>query len=300
MDLSIIIPIYNEEENIEKLFYEIIKSVKSVAKFEVIFIDDGSSDNSLNVLNKLKKNNKIIKVFSFRDNQGQTTATLKGFELSNGDYIVPLDGDLQNDPSDIDKLITKLKADKLDILFGVRRSRKDNFLRMFLSSVANKLIKFLFDKNVSDLGCSMRCYKKKVIKNLFINNEQHRILPIILISQNYIYSEIELNHRSRKFGVSKYNYSRVYKIFIDLLIYYLIKNYSNKPFYLFGKVSLFFLFLFFISFFYMIYLKVFMGQSFILTPLPILSAVLICISIISILVGFACEILIREHKDLKR
>tara|TARA_B100001057_G_C22861529_1_gene954723 strand:- start:3465 stop:4367 length:903 start_codon:yes stop_codon:yes gene_type:complete len=300
MDLSIIIPIYNEEENIEKLYYEIIKSVKSVAKFEVIFIDDGSSDNSLNVLNKLKKNNKIIEVFSFRENQGQTTATLKGFELSKGDYIVPLDGDLQNDPSDIDKLIIKFKTDKLDILFGVRHNRKDNFLRMFLSSVANKLIKFLFDKNVSDLGCSMRCYKKKVIKNLFINNEQHRILPIILISQNYNYSEIELNHRPRKFGVSKYNYSRVYKIFIDLLIYYLIKNYSNKPFYLFGKVSLFFLFLFFISFFYMIYLKVFMGQSFILTPLPILSAVLICISIISVLVGFACEILIREYKDFKK
>lgn len=300
MDLSIIIPIYNEEENIEKLFNEIVESVDSVDQYEVIFINDGSTDNTLNVLDKLKKNNKIIKYFSFRENQGQTAATLKGFELSEGNYIVPLDGDLQNDPSDIDKLIIKLKKDNLDILFGIRHNRKDNFLRMFLSSVANKLIKFLFDKNVSDLGCSMRCYKKNVIKNLFINNEQHRILPIILISQNFNYSEIELNHRSRKYGVSKYNYSRIYKIFIDLLIYYLIKNYSNKPFYLFGKVSLFFLFLFFISFFYMLYLKLFMGQSFILTPLPILSAVLICISIVSVLVGFACEILIREYKKYKK
>ena len=225
---------------------------------------------------------------------------MKGFEISEGDYIVPLDGDLQNDPSDIDKLVTKLKEEDLDILFGIRYKRKDNFLRKFFSALANQLIKFLFDKNVSDLGCSMRCYKKNVIKNLFINNEQHRILPIILISQNFRYAEIKLNHRSRKYGVSKYNYSRIYKIFFDLLIYYLIKNYSNKPFYLFGKVSIFFLFLFLISFFYMLFLKLFLGQSFILTPLPILSAVLICISIISVLVGFACEILIREFKNFKK
>ena len=300
MDLSIIIPVYNEEENIEILFEEILKSVKSVDNYEVIFINDGSSDNSINVLDKLIKNNSKIKYFSFRENRGQTAATMKGFEISEGDYIVPLDGDLQNDPSDIDKLVTKLKEEDLDILFGIRYKRKDNFLRKFFSALANQLIKFLFDKNVSDLGCSMRCYKKNVIKNLFINNEQHRILPIILISQNFRYAEIKLNHRSRKYGVSKYNYSRIYKIFFDLLIYYLIKNYSNKPFYLFGKVSIFFLFLFLISFFYMLFLKLFLGQSFILTPLPILSAVLICISIISVLVGFACEILIREFKNFKK
>tara|TARA_B100000963_G_scaffold157915_1_gene137383 strand:+ start:4814 stop:5716 length:903 start_codon:yes stop_codon:yes gene_type:complete len=300
MKLSLIIPIFNEEKNIEKLFDEIKTSIKSVKEYEVIFIDDGSSDNSLEILRKLKKKNFQIEIISFRDNLGQTAATLKGFEKSKGEYIIPLDGDLQNDPADIDKILRKLKREKLDILFGIRKNRKDHFFRKILSSIANKLIKFLFKGSVSDLGCSMRCYKKEVIKDLFINNEQHRILPIILTSKNFKYSEIELNHRSRIHGRSKYDYTRVYKIFIDLLIFYLIKNYSNKPFYLFGKVSLFFIFLFLLSFFYMVYLKYFIGLSFIQTPLPILAAILICISIISILIGFACEILIRELINKKK
>ena len=166
---------------LKRLCDEIKASIKSVKEYEVIFIDDGSSDNSFRSFTQIKKKNSQIEIISFRDNLGQTAATLKGFKKSKGRYVIPLDGDLQMILLIL--ILGKLKREKLDILFGIRKNRKDHFFRKILSSIANKLIKFLFKGSVSDLGCSMRCYKKEVIKDLFINNEQHRILPIILTSK---------------------------------------------------------------------------------------------------------------------
>lgn len=294
--LSLIIPVYNEEENLEKLYSELKKVLFEIkSKYEIIFIDDGSSDNSLNILKKISKYDENIVVISFVKNFGQSAAFLAGFELAKNDIFITLDADLQNDPLDIPKLIKEID-NGFDTVTGWRKNRKDfEFKKIFLSKIANILISKICGLKINDTGCSLKAYKKEIAKNIKIYGEMHRFLPMYAFLEGAKIGEIEVNHRPRIHGQSKYGMERIIKVILDLIVVKFLEVFLKKPFYLFGGFSIMLLILSAISLFFAIYLKFNSGISLIQTPLPIFSSMAFVSGIICLLFGLIAEVVIRIY-----
>ena len=292
--LSVVIPIFNESQNIEILAKKIKKSLLSF-KYEVIFINDGSNDDSEIKLNKIIKDNQNFYCLNFKRNFGQTAALQAGFEFASGDIIVAMDGDLQNDPSDIPKLIKKINAG-YDVVSGWRKNRKDNKLsRVIPSKLANLIISKLSGVKLHDYGCTLKAYRKEVIKNVKLYGEMHRFIPIYACWEGGKVTEVIVKHNKRFHGESKYGISRVPKVMLDLLVVKFFEKLISKPIHLFGKLG-FGLITFGILFgLYAIWLKVFKNISFILTPLPLLIIFFFLSGILCILLGIIAEILSRIY-----
>ncbi len=292
--LSVVIPIFNESQNIEILAKKIKKSLLSF-KYEVIFINDGSNDDSEIKLKKIIKDNQNFFCLNFKRNFGQTAALQAGFEFASGDIIVAMDGDLQNDPSDIPKLIKKINAG-YDVVSGWRKNRKDNKLsRVIPSKLANLIISKLSGVKLHDYGCTLKAYRKEVIKNVKLYGEMHRFIPIYACWEGGKVTEVIVKHNKRFHGESKYGISRVPKVMLDLLVVKFFEKLISKPIHLFGKLG-FGLITFGILFgLYAIWLKVFKNISFILTPLPLLIIFFFLSGILCILLGIIAEILSRIY-----
>jgi len=292
--LSVVIPIFNESQNIEILAKKIKKSLLSF-KYEVIFINDGSNDDSEIKLKKIIKDNQNFYCLNFKRNFGQTAALQAGFEFASGDIIVAMDGDLQNDPSDIPKLIKKINAG-YDVVSGWRKNRKDNKLsRVIPSKLANLIISKLSGVKLHDYGCTLKAYRKEVIKNVKLYGEMHRFIPIYACWEGGKVTEVIVKHNKRFHGESKYGISRVPKVMLDLLVVKFFEKLISKPIHLFGKLG-FGLITFGILFgLYAIWLKVFKNISFILTPLPLLIIFFFLSGILCILLGIIAEILSRIY-----
>ena len=292
--LSVVIPIFNESQNIEILAKKIKKSLLSF-KYEVIFINDGSNDDSEIKLKKIIKDNQNFFCLNFKRNFGQTAALQAGFEFASGDIIVAMDGDLQNDPSDIPKLIKKINAG-YDVVSGWRKNRKDNKLsRVIPSKLANLIISKLSGVKLHDYGCTLKAYRKEVIKNVKLYGEMHRFIPIYACWEGGKVTEVIVKHNKRFHGESKYGISRVPKVMLDLLVVKFFESLISKPIHLFGKLG-FGLITFGILFgLYAIWLKVFKNISFILTPLPLLIIFFFLSGILCILLGIIAEILSRIY-----
>ena len=292
--LSVVIPIFNESQNIEILAKKIKKSLLSF-KYEVIFINDGSNDDSEIKLKKIIKDNQNFYCLNFKRNFGQTAALQAGFEFASGDIIVAMDGDLQNDPSDIPKLIKKINAG-YDVVSGWRKNRKDNKLsRVIPSKLANLIISKLSGVKLHDYGCTLKEYRKEVIKNVKLYGEMHRFIPIYACWEGGKVTEVIVKHNKRFHGESKYGISRVPKVMLDLLVVKFFEKLISKPIHLFGKLG-FGLITFGILFgLYAIWLKVFKNISFILTPLPLLIIFFFLSGILCILLGIIAEILSRIY-----
>ena len=239
--LSIIVPVKNECENISKLCFEISLALNDTIEYECIWVDDVSTDNTWFEITKIiNKKNKGIR---FAKNYGQSAALMAGIEASKNSLIVTLDGDLQNDPTDILMMLDQLTND-LDLVQGVRQFRKDNiFLRRIPSLVANLLSKLLFKNNLLDLGCTLRIFRKEIILKQKLMGEMHRIFGLYLIAYGARYIEVNVNHRPRKFGKSKYGLSRTYKFIADITLLKLMGTLTNKPLYLFFRLAGFTLFM---------------------------------------------------------
>jgi glycosyltransferase involved in cell wall biosynthesis len=239
MDLSVIVPVYNEEENVGLLFRSIKQVLEKLDKtFEIIFVDDGSKDNTFTALKLLYDSGEPIKVVKFRGNFGQSAAMAAGFETASGDVVISMDGDLQNDPVDIPNLLKKLDEGN-DVVSGWRKNRKDKLIvRKVPSKIANKLICSVTQVSLHDTGCSLKVYRKEVIKKIRLYGELHRFIPALAKVEGAKIAEIPVNHHSRKFGKSKYNLTRTFKVLMDLTTLNLLLKYLKRPLHFFGFFSI--------------------------------------------------------------
>ncbi|WP_035586861.1 glycosyltransferase family 2 protein [Hippea jasoniae] len=295
--ISVVVPVYNEKDNV-KLLYEKIKDVmvKNGYEHEIIFVDDGSNDGTFDVLKEIAKKDKDFKVISFRRNFGQTAAMAAGFDFAKGDIIVSMDGDLQNDPEDIPKLIAKLN-EGYDVVSGWRKKRQDEPKRVFLSKVANKLISKITHVELHDYGCSLKAYRADVAKNLHMYGEMHRFIPALANIYGASIAEIEVNHHPRKYGKSKYNLSRTFRVIVDLLLVYFMQKFMTRPIHFFGIWGFFMALAGFLIDGYLAVEKIFFGVSIGGRPLLLLGILLILTGINLIGIGIISEILTRIYYE---
>ncbi|MGB3242547.1 MAG: glycosyltransferase family 2 protein, partial [Candidatus Omnitrophota bacterium] len=219
MDVSIVIPVYNEEKNISPLRAEISAVMEKLVKtHEIIFVNDGSTDGTLEELKKEKQSDSNVKIISFTRNYGQTAAIMAGFERSQGNVVITMDGDLQNDPHDIPALLEKISLG-FDVISGWRKNRKDSLLlRVLPSKIANRIISMTLKVPLHDYGCTLKAYKRDFIKALHLYGEMHRFIPAFVSRKGAKIAEIEVNHRPRKFGRTKYGLARIGRVMLDLLL----------------------------------------------------------------------------------
>jgi glycosyltransferase involved in cell wall biosynthesis len=296
--LSIVIPIYNEQDNLSLLYESLMVALKPVNQsFEIVLVNDGSVDQSERVLTELASKDQRVKVINFRRNFGQTAAMMAGIDYAAGDIIIPMDGDMQNDPADIPKLLAKLD-EGYDVVSGWRRDRKDHKLkRTFPSRLANFLISRISGVRLHDYGCSLKAYRKQVIKGIKLYGEMHRFVPIYATWQGAKVTEILVNHRERMHGSSKYGLERVLKVVLDLVVVKFLAKYSNTPIYVFGGFGFVCIGISIMAGLLAVYLKLFHHTSFILTPLPLLVVMSFITGIMSILMGLLAEIIMRTYYE---
>lgn len=265
--ISVVIPAYNEEDNIGPLHQEVVEVCQKLGKpFEVVIVNDGSSDDTAKVIDNLSP---VVGVH-FRKNFGQTAAFDAGIKQAKYSLIVTMDGDGQNDPGNIPDLIECMEKNQLDVVSGWRKKRKDSFMKKFVSRGANRLRKILINDGIKDSGCSLKLYKKECFNRVSLYGEMHRFIPALLKIKGFKVGEIEVNHRPRTAGVTKYSWSRTVKGFIDMLSVWFWNKYSVRPLHLLGGMGLILMMLSFISalitFYYFL-----MGQGMSETAWPILT-----------------------------
>lgn len=231
--LSVVVPLYNEEGNVAELYRKIYEAVQKIGRpFEIIFIDDGSKDGTLEAAKKLSP----LKLISFRKNFGQTAAFDAGFKAAKGEIIITLDGDLQNDPADIPLLLEKM-AEGYDVVSGWRHKRQDPWSKKIPSRIANLLRKVLIHDNIHDSGCSLKAYKRECFTDVDLFGEMHRFIPAILELEGYRVGEVKVTHHPRIHGVTKYNWKRGFKGFVDMVSIWFWRKYSHRPLHLFGAAG---------------------------------------------------------------
>jgi len=241
IEYSVTIPVMNEEENVEILYNRIVDAMDSMAQpYEIIFVDDGSTDETFKILQRLKKNDDNLKVIKFRRNFGQSAAMGAGFEYASGEVVIAMDGDLQNDPQDISKVVTKLK-EGYDIVSGWRQNRKDKvIIRRLPSKIANHLIRHFTQVPIRDTGCSLKAYTKEIVKRIRLYGELHRFIPALARIEGARIGEVPVNHHARQFGSSKYNITRTLKVIMDLTTLNLFLKYLRNPMHFFGTIGIVF------------------------------------------------------------
>ncbi len=296
--ISIIIPIYNEYDNILPLYDKLSSELPQLKRdFEVILVNDGSSDNSDTQLDEISRKDSRFKVVNLCRNFGQTAAMMAGIDYAQGEIIVPMDGDLQNDPADIKRLIEKLD-EGFEVVSGWRKDRQDAAIKRNLPSrVANRLISLISGVHLHDYGCSLKAYHRDVIKGVKLYGEMHRFIPIYASWLGARVTEIPVTHHPRIHGVSKYGLERVVKVVLDLLVVKFLAKYATKPIYIFGGFGIANIGISFIAGLFAIFLKIFEHVSFILTPLPLLSVMTFITGIMSILMGLLAELVIRTYYE---
>ena len=296
--LSIVVPVFNEQDNVLPLFDQLRGALAKVNDgFEVVFVDDGSTDQTEANLKKVAEADNRFKIVTFRRNFGQTAAMMAGIDYAAGDIIIPLDGDLQNDPADIPRLLDKL-AEGYDVVSGWRQERKDASLRRNLPSrIANRLISRMSGVELHDYGCTLKAYRRQVVKGVRLYGEMHRFIPIYASWEGGRVTEIPVNHFPRIHGHSKYGLERIVKVLLDLLLVKFLSKYATKPIYVFGGFGLIGIAISFLAGLYALYLKFFAGISFISTPLPLLVVLTFVTGIMSILMGLIAEIIMRTYYE---
>ncbi|KJJ85197.1 glycosyl transferase family protein [Candidatus Omnitrophus magneticus] len=297
-EISIIVPVYNEETNVPILYNEITSILKIINKsYEILFINDGSTDGTLNQLQALKKESTTLKIINFTRNFGQTPALMAGFNNASGKILITLDGDLQNDPKDIPILLNKIN-EGYDLVTGWRKNRKDNlFVRTIPSKIANKLINKMLKTTLHDYGCTLKAYKQEITKDLALYGEMHRFIPAIAVARGAKIAEIIVNHRPRIHGKTKYNLSRTGKVLLDLLFLSFLNTYGTKPIRFFGSLSILSFFGGIVSTLVLIYMKIMLKNDMTGNPLLILSALCFLMSLQLISIGFLGEIEIRTYYE---
>jgi glycosyltransferase involved in cell wall biosynthesis len=299
MNLSLIIPVYNEEENLPLLYDSIDKAMVPLKDaWEVIFIDDGSRDNSFGVLKSLvEKDPEHVRVLSFRRNFGQTAAISAGLDHACGDIIVLLDADMQNDPADIPMLLAKLD-EGYDLVSGWRKDRKDNRLtRTIPSNLANGLISWTTGVHLHDYGCTLKAYRRDALEGFRLYGEMHRFIPVFAHAVGAKITELPVQHHARKFGKAKYGLERTIKVVLDLFTVKFLLSYSNKPIYLFGGAGAVLMFIGAADLLYLFLRRTFYGVPVFTSPLLQVGVMFFIMGFQSILMGLIAELLARTYHE---
>lgn len=298
MDISVIIPVFNEEKNVKPLYEQILDSMERMGvSFEIIFIDDGSIDNTFGILQDIHNKDKRLKVIRFRKNFGQTAAISAGFDYSRGNIIITLDGDLQNDPGDMPLLVEKLN-EGYDIVSGWRYKRKDPFFRRRLPSmIANRLISFITNVKLHDYGCSLKAFKKDVIKNIRLYGEMHRFIPAVASWIGISVAEVKVNHRPREEGRSKYGLSRTIRVILDLITVKFLLSYSTRPIQIFGLIGIISSAIGGIILFYLSFIRIILQEPIGGRPLLLLGILLFFIGVQFISMGLLAEMQSRTYHE---
>jgi glycosyltransferase involved in cell wall biosynthesis len=298
IDFSLVIPVFNEAENLSQLYHELTVSCTKLKRtFEIIFVDDGSWDESFIVLKKIQKKDPSVKILKLRRNFGQTAALSAGFDYAKGEIIITLDADLQNDPEDIHLLIKKVE-EGYDIVSGWRQRRKDKFLtRRLPSAVANRLISLITRVKLHDYGCTLKAFRRDVVKNIRLYGEMHRFIPAIASHMGVSISEVKVNHRPRVHGKSKYSVFRFIKVLLDLLTVKFLLSYSTRPLQIFGLFGLVSGLAGLILGLYLSYQRLIVQVSLANRPLLFLAILLIIIGIQFITIGLLAEIMARAYHE---
>lgn len=296
IDVSVIVPLFNEEESVAPLGAALLPVLVKLGKpFEVILVNDGSSDRTRVEAEKLCQSDSRLKLINLRKNAGQTAALMAGFDHASGEVIVPMDGDLQNDPIDIPRLLAKL-AEGYDVVSGWRRDRADKLIvRKLPSWAANRIISWVSGVKLHDYGCTLKAYRRDVLSGVRLYGELHRFIPIFASWQGGRITEMEVTHHARQFGTSKYGLNRIFKVVLDLILVRFLTKYQSKPIYVFGYVGSIFFLVSLLSGLYAVYLKLFEGVAFIKTPLPLLATMGGMMGFICILLGLIAELLVRTY-----
>lgn len=300
MTVSIVIPLYNEEENVDILHQRTKEAVDQLGlEYEILYVDDGSTDRTLAKLEEIQAKDKRVVVLSLRRNFGQTAAFAAGFDFARGDVVVTMDGDLQNDPKDIPKLLELIKDH--DLVSGWRKKRKDPFFtRRLPSMLANWVIGKVTGVKLHDYGCSLKAYRRDVIKNLKLYGEMHRFIPAVASWYGVRMAEVETTHYPRLKGKSKYGLSRTVKVILDLITVKFLQSFSTKPLQFFGPIGLFSGAVGFLISLYLSIEKIFFGRPIGGRPMLLLGILLIIVGIQLIGMGLLGEMLVRVYHESQR
>lgn len=298
LDLSVVIPLYNEEESIPELYRALTETLDALPHaYEIIIVDDGSSDGSVALVTELTGRDERVRLIRLRRNFGQTAAFAAGFDHARGDVVITMDADLQNDPADIPKLMAKVD-EGYDIVSGWRKDRQDRFLdRRLPSMLANRLISNVTDVRLHDYGCSLKAYRREVLREVHLYGELHRFIPALAAQVGGTVTEVPVNHRARQFGRSKYGIGRTVRVLLDLITVWFLGAYSTRPLQVFGGVGLTFTGAGLLLGLYLTALKIFQGQDIGGRPLLLLVALLIMVGVQLITMGLIAEMITRTYHE---
>lgn len=293
---SIVIPVYNEEENVSLL----VKSIDDALvgyNYEIILVDDFSTDNTRQKVAEM--NNPNVVFVELKKNYGQTSALMAGIDQAKGDYIITMDGDMQNDPTDIPRMITLQQEGDWDVVTGIRQKRKDGFLRKLFSKIANIIIRKTTGLDIKDHGCALKVFTKETAKELDIYGEFHRFITLVAFINGARVTQTKVKHHPRKFGQSKYGFNRTFKVINDLLLLLFQRKYIQKPIYLFGNLGLVLFALGMCINFYLLIVK-FMGNDIGNRPLLLLGVLLILIGIQTFIAGIVLDLQMRTYYESQK
>jgi len=302
MKLSVIVPVYNEQENIKPLYQAILKAVKPLKiQWELILVDDGSRDKGLEIIQDLvKKDPTHTSAIILRRNFGQTAAIAAGIDHARGDVIILLDADLQNDPVDIPLMLKKID-EGYDVVSGWRYDRKDRFLtRTLPSRIANLLISFVTGVHLHDYGCTLKAYRREVITGFRLYGEMHRFIPVYANSVGAKIVEVRVNHHARKYGKAKYGLERTIKVILDLFTVKFLTSYANKPIYLFGGTGFLLMLLGGATLLFLFIRRVWFNVGVTASPLFLMGVTAAILGFQSILMGLIAELLVRTYHESQK
>ena len=304
--LSILIPVYNESGNVVELYTELHQVLHDFKNgYELIFVDDGSTDGTASLLGKIQDEDpEHVRVAFLKRNCGQTAALSAALDLSRGAVLIPMDGDRQNDPADIPRLLEKLN-EGFDVVSGWRKNRQDTLVtRKIPSRIANRLVARISGVSLNDFGCTMKAYRRSVLEGVRLYGEMHRFIPVFATWQGAKVTELVVNHRARTAGRTKYGLGRTFNVVLDLILIIFYQKYAQRPIHLFGRIGLSFILLSFLSFALMLYFKYLHeplthlgSKSFVETPLPLLAVMFFLGGVQSILLGVLAEMVMRTYYE---
>ena len=297
-EVSIFLPVYNEEPNLMPLHAKLDEALKALDRSaEIVYVDDGSTDGSLKILREIAEVDPRVRVVALRRNYGQTAAMAAGIDAASGKVLIPMDADLQNDPVDIQRLLLKLD-EGFDVVSGWRKNRQDKMItRKIPSLMANRLISWIGGVPLHDYGCSLKAYRRESLQDVRLYGEMHRFIPIYASWAGARVTEIPVKHHARTMGKSKYGLSRTLKVVFDLMTIKFMASYQTKPIYVFGMFGMFAFAISLLAGLYAVFLKIIHKADFVQTPLPILAIVMFAVGVQFLLMGLLAEMLVRTYHE---
>jgi len=293
--ISVVVPAFNEEESLEEFYSVLVSSLAKFGAYEIIFVDDGSTDSSLDLMKKIAVKNKKVRIVSFRKNQGKAEALTVGFKMAKGDYIVTLDADLQDRPEEIGNLLDKLK-EGFDVVSGWRKNRKDSLRTRLSSELFNSIMSFFWGTNLHDYNCGLKAYTNEAAKSLNLYGGMHRFIPLLVAGNGFEVTEIPVVHEKRKYGKSKYGFSKIFKDVPDMLTILFLTRFAKRPLHFFGFIGGITFLVGLISLLYLTILH-FMGQTIGRRPLLTIGILLVIAGLQTVFTGFLADLILHINSQ---